>query len=116
VGCIFDEELVLEVSIVLAPVSGLAWTPITFEHDTSTKVEAQLLDNPKSPTESLVHELSAHYYKMAPKSTKDKYSILLPTYNERRNLPIITWLLNKTMTEKSVYPPSFDSPLFQTHC
>ena len=26
---------------------------------------------------------------MAPKS-KDKYSILLPTYNERRNLPIIT--------------------------
>jgi len=39
---------------------------------------------------------------MAPKSTKDKYSILLPTYNERRNLPIITWLLNKTMTEKSV--------------
>jgi len=39
---------------------------------------------------------------MAPKLTKDKYSILLPTYNERRNLPIITWLLNKTMTEKLV--------------
>jgi len=35
---------------------------------------------------------------MAPKS-KDKYSILLPTYNERRNLPIITWLLNRTFTE-----------------
>jgi hypothetical protein len=31
---------------------------------------------------------------------KDKYSVLLPTYNERRNLPIITWLLNKTFTEK----------------
>ncbi|VCU39115.1 Bgt-4878 [Blumeria graminis f. sp. tritici] len=28
------------------------------------------------------------------KVTKDKYSVILPTYNERRNLPIITWLLN----------------------
>jgi hypothetical protein len=39
---------------------------------------------------------------MAPKGSKDKYSVLLPTYNERRNLPIITWLLNKTFTEKYV--------------
>jgi dolichol-phosphate mannosyltransferase len=23
----------------------------------------------------------------------DKYSILLPTYNERENLPLITWLI-----------------------
>jgi hypothetical protein len=38
---------------------------------------------------------------MAP-TPKNKYSILLPTYNERRNLPIITWLLNKTFTEKYV--------------
>ncbi|KAG8632138.1 hypothetical protein KVT40_001278 [Elsinoe batatas] len=36
---------------------------------------------------------------MAP---KNKYSILLPTYNERKNLPIITWLLNKTFTENSL--------------
>lgn len=33
------------------------------------------------------------------KGKKDKYTILLPTYNERRNLPIITWLLNRTFTE-----------------
>jgi dolichol-phosphate mannosyltransferase len=41
---------------------------------------------------------------MAPKKTaqKDKYSVILPTYNERRNLPIITWLLNRTFTEKYV--------------
>ena len=26
-------------------------------------------------------------------ATKDKYSILLPTYNERENLPLITWLI-----------------------
>lgn len=37
------------------------------------------------------------FFKMA---VKNKYSILLPTYNERRNLPIITWLLNRTFTEK----------------
>ncbi|KAJ4382328.1 dolichol-P-mannose synthesis [Didymella sp. IMI 355093] len=33
---------------------------------------------------------------------KDKYSVLLPTYNERRNLPIIAWLLNKTFTENNL--------------
>ncbi|KHJ33484.1 putative mannose phospho-dolichol synthase [Erysiphe necator] len=32
--------------------------------------------------------------------SKDKYSVILPTYNERRNLPVITWLLNKTFTEQ----------------
>jgi len=30
---------------------------------------------------------------------KDKYSVLLPTYNERKNLPVITWLLAKTFEE-----------------
>lgn len=29
-------------------------------------------------------------------SNKDKYSVLLPTYNERQNLPVIVWLLCKT--------------------
>jgi len=38
---------------------------------------------------------------MAP-TTKDKYSVILPTYNERRNLPIITWLLNRTFTEQNL--------------
>ena len=36
------------------------------------------------------------------KSGKDKYTIILPTYNERKNLPIITWLLEKTFTEQFV--------------
>lgn len=41
---------------------------------------------------------------MAPakSATKDKYSIILPTYNERRNLPIMAWLLNRTFTEAYV--------------
>jgi dolichol-phosphate mannosyltransferase len=53
---------------------------------------------------------------MAPKITKDKYSVILPTYNERKNLPIITWLLNRTFTEKYVPANPFGtaSPLSQT--
>jgi len=31
-----------------------------------------------------------------------KYSVLLPTYNERENLPIITWLLVKYFTEADI--------------
>lgn len=37
-------------------------------------------------------------------TTKDKYSIILPTYNERKNLPVITWLIEKAFTEQ--YCPS----------
>ncbi len=38
---------------------------------------------------------------MAPAaSEKNKYSVILPTFNERQNLPIITWLLNRTFSEK----------------
>ncbi len=64
---------------------------------------ATLLEPTKPP-----HSAPSHFT-MAPKS-KDKYSILLPTYNERRNLPIITWLLNRTFTELSVSLPSTPSP------
>ena len=32
-------------------------------------------------------------------AVKDKYSVILPTYNERKNLPIMAWLLNRTFTE-----------------
>lgn len=34
--------------------------------------------------------------------TGNKYSVLLPTYNERENLPIITWLIAKTFTEENI--------------
>jgi dolichol-phosphate mannosyltransferase len=45
-----------------------------------------------------------------PSPGKDTYSVILPTFNERQNLPIITWLLNRTFTEKCalspLYPPT----------
>lgn len=34
--------------------------------------------------------------------SKNTYSVILPTFNERQNLPIITWLLQRTFTEKYV--------------
>jgi len=33
-------------------------------------------------------------------ATRNKYTVLLPTYNERRNLPIIVWLLEQTFKAK----------------
>ena len=33
---------------------------------------------------------------------QDTYSVILPTFNERQNLPIITWLLNRTFTEEKL--------------
>lgn len=35
-------------------------------------------------------------------NTINKYTILLPTYNERENLPIIIWLIVKYMDERFV--------------
>lgn len=34
------------------------------------------------------------------KGAKNVYSVILPTFNERQNLPIITWLLQRTFSEK----------------
>ena len=36
-------------------------------------------------------------------SGSEKYSILLPTYNERENLPIIVWLIVKYLDEKHAF-------------
>ena len=37
-------------------------------------------------------------------AVRNKYSVLLPTYNERRNLPIIVWLLEQTFKQQYVPP------------
>uniref|UniRef100_A0A3Q3WIZ1 Dolichol-phosphate mannosyltransferase subunit 1 n=1 Tax=Mola mola TaxID=94237 RepID=A0A3Q3WIZ1_MOLML len=37
--------------------------------------------------------------KPAPVEEPDKYTVLLPTYNERENLPLIVWLLVKYFGE-----------------
>ncbi|GFZ46159.1 DPM synthase [Saitozyma sp. JCM 24511] len=35
-------------------------------------------------------------------SAGDKYSVILPTYNERKNLPVIVWLLAKTFESNGI--------------
>jgi len=45
-------------------------------------------------------------------SSGDKYTVLLPTYNERKNLPIITWLLAKTFNEKYTFLSSLHSSTY----
>ncbi|GBB87965.1 hypothetical protein RclHR1_14470006 [Rhizophagus clarus] len=35
-------------------------------------------------------------------ATENKYSVIIPTYNERNNLPIIVWLLAKTFNENEL--------------
>lgn len=37
---------------------------------------------------------------MAKEASKNKYSILLPTYNEVENLPIMIWLITKHMDKR----------------
>lgn len=39
-------------------------------------------------------------FDLANMATKDKYSVLLPTYNEKENLPLIVWLIIKYFTER----------------
>ncbi|CAN0320146.1 unnamed protein product [Laminaria digitata] len=33
-------------------------------------------------------------------TSKKKYSVILPTYNERENLPLTTWMLVRTFQEQ----------------
>lgn len=40
----------------------------------------------------------------------DKYSVILPTYNERRNLPIVVWLLARMFSEQSVADQLCEAP------
>jgi hypothetical protein len=69
------------------------------------KMPDNISNAPSQPDLSLTDLLShAHSTTSISSSTmaKDKYSVLLPTYNERRNLPIIVWLLEKTFTEHNL--------------
>lgn len=51
---------------------------------------------------ALLHPLSLNNLLIMPSAKKSshKYSVLLPTYNERQNLPIIVWMLVKVFEEK----------------
>ena len=44
---------------------------------------------------------------------KEKYSVLLPTYNERDNIAIVVWLLVRTFTER--YPQEGNEYVSETY-
>lgn len=46
------------------------------------------------------HNINININNSMTATNEDKYSILLPTYNERQNLPIIVWLLVKYLDER----------------
>jgi len=50
--------------------------------------------NPKTPSVCIIKKI------MVERRRGTKYSVLMPTYEERENLPLIIWLLFKTATEK----------------
>lgn len=44
--------------------------------------------------------LSLSFPPLITMDAKNKYSVILPTYNERRNLPVIVSLINDSFTKK----------------
>lgn len=54
---------------------------------------------------SFSFEPAFHTCLMAPKKQQppqNKYSIVLPTYNEKDNIPLVFWLLNDTLTKANI--------------
>ncbi|KAL8996825.1 MAG: hypothetical protein Q9188_006474 [Gyalolechia gomerana] len=60
------------------------------------------IDCSSDPFVALLLGSNAPFPLTASMAPKDKYTVILPTYNERRNLPIIVWLLNRTFTENNL--------------
>jgi len=59
-------------------------------------IVGELVDEIMNPfANTLASNVQAGY----PTMNAHKYSVILPTYNERKNLPIIIWLLAKTFQE-----------------
>ncbi|KAK2750997.1 dolichol-P-mannose synthesis [Myotisia sp. PD_48] len=60
------------------------------------------------PTLAPVDQNTAISFKKTPMQessttmSPNKYSVILPTYNERKNLPIICWLIEKTFRESNL--------------
>lgn len=66
-----------------------------------TNKSTSLTDSQRSFLLHISLSLLITFFTMAKKTgSKDTYSVILPTFNERQNLPIITWLIQKTFSEQ----------------
>ncbi|KAK0361511.1 dolichol-P-mannose synthesis [Friedmanniomyces endolithicus] len=97
--CLARRSTILSLPLTLFPAIAVILTP-----QASTNVRPHLmhldalhvrLQSP--PRDPLRFPYTSQTPAMA--AAKHKYSILLPTYNERRNLPIITYLLEQTFSQ-----------------
>ena len=48
--------------------------------------------------------------------SKDKHTVLLPTYNERDNIAIVVWLLIRTFTARQAAMHGSDCSFAVMHC
>lgn len=51
---------------------------------------------------SATKDIEGHISGATTMSPNAKYSVLLPTFNERANLPVLVWLLHRTFTENNL--------------
>lgn len=90
--------------------SGVASQGFGATSRTGARLDIQLPDVPFPKTYDFLTRghlaglLPRRYPTMAKNNNNNKYSVILPTYNERRNLPIMAWLLNRTFSERFVCP------------
>ncbi|KAF9983834.1 dolichol-P-mannose synthesis [Mortierella antarctica] len=68
-------------------------------HSDSISIDIQDDATASTPLLPSTYHHLAHTHTM---TGQHKYSVLLPTYNERENLPVIIWLLTKTFQENNI--------------
>ncbi|KAG0092623.1 dolichol-P-mannose synthesis [Podila epicladia] len=67
----------------------------------SIDIQDDLAHHHSTETAPLLHN-TINSHRSSNMSGPHKYSVLLPTYNERENLPVIVWLLTKTFQENNI--------------
>ena len=78
---------------------GECWDCLGFTKQRCTRIEVQVQYLPRvmNPFES---NASLKMQGEFNSSDTHKYSVILPTYNERKNLPVIVWLLANMFKEQ----------------
>ncbi|KAG0021060.1 dolichol-P-mannose synthesis [Podila clonocystis] len=67
----------------------------------SIDIQDDLAHHHSTDTAPLLHN-TINSHRSSNMTGPHKYSVLLPTYNERENLPVIVWLLTKTFQENNI--------------
>jgi hypothetical protein len=96
--------------LLLVHVTSLPSSHIT-PHQRTRTISTYVQRTNQLPITLVYH--TSHIHTACIMTTTDKYSILLPTYNERENLPIITWLIDTELSK--AYGPIHTHTHTHTH-